>query len=102
MIGLPVDATAFARAIVALAVVLAALVAALWLLRRHGGMTLRRLTPGTRLAVTASLALDPRIRLVLVRRDTVEHLLAIGPGGVIVVECLPAHGDPVQPTVATS
>ena len=97
MTGLPLDGAAYARAIVALAIVLMLLLAALWLLRRYGGMTLRRLPPGARLAVTASLALDPRVRLVLVRRDTVEHLLAVGPGGVTVIECLPTHGEPDHP-----
>lgn len=102
MTGSPLDAAAFARAILALSVVLTLLVAALWLLRRHGGMTLRRLPPGARLAVTASLALDPRVRLMIVRRDSMEHLLAIGPGGVTVVECLPARGDPDHPALATT
>jgi hypothetical protein len=35
---------------------------------------------------------DARVRLVLVRRDdAVEHLLALGPGGVFVIESLPVR-----------
>jgi flagellar protein FliO/FliZ len=97
--GSSLDAAALARTIGALAAVLVLLVAASWLVRRHGGVALRRLAPGSRLSVTASLPLDARVRLVLVRRDTVEHLLAIGPGGVTVVESLPA-GDPECPPAA--
>ncbi len=41
---------------------------------------------GKRLAVVESLSLDPRRRLVLVRRDGTEHLLLLGPGGDVVVE----------------
>ena len=53
--GLPLDGAAYARAIVALAIVLMLLLAALWLLRRYGGMTAAaaaagRATGGHRLA----------------------------------------------------
>jgi flagellar protein FliO/FliZ len=90
--GLPVDAWALARATAALAAVVALLVVALWLLRRHGGGggALQLRSSGSRIAVTGSQAIDARVRLVLVRRDNVEHLLAIGPGGVSVIETLPA------------
>lgn len=39
-----------------------------------------------RLGVVESLSVDPRRRLVLVRRDGIEHLLLIGPDGQNVVE----------------
>ena len=39
-----------------------------------------------RLAVVESLAVDPRRRLVIVRRDGVEHLLLLGVNQDIVVE----------------
>ena len=92
MIALPVDGAEFARATTALAAVLALLVGLVWLVRRHGGGALARFSPGGRIVVTASHAVDARVRLVLVRRDdAVEHLLAIGPGGVSVIESLPAR-----------
>ncbi|MEC4591325.1 MULTISPECIES: FliO/MopB family protein [Nitrospirillum] len=51
-----------------------------WLVRRFGGGALMRL-PGRaqrRLGVVEAMALDPRRRLVLIRRDGVEHLLLLG------------------------
>lgn len=41
---------------------------------------------GRRLGIVETLALDTRHRLVLVRRDDVEHLILIGQTGQIVVE----------------
>ncbi len=53
-------------------------------LRRFGGFAgTGRL--GGRLAVVESLSLDPRRRLVLIRRDGTEHLLLLGPTGDLVV-----------------
>ncbi len=43
--------------------------------------------PGNRrLRVVESAALDPKRRLLLVRRDDTEHLLLLGPAGEVVVE----------------
>lgn len=39
-----------------------------------------------RLSVVETLALDPRRRLVLLRRDETEHLVILGPNGETVVE----------------
>ncbi|MHC8509170.1 MAG: flagellar biosynthetic protein FliO [Rhodospirillales bacterium] len=39
-----------------------------------------------RLSVIETLALDPRRRLVLLRRDETEHLVILGPNGETVVE----------------
>lgn len=52
-----------------------------WALRRFGTAGLARLTgrgSQPRLSVVTALALDPRRRLVIVRRDGVEHLLLLG------------------------
>src|ERR1700681_4021710 len=69
--------------------VLALIGLAAWLVRRFGG---NRLGANTnrgrmpRLAVIDAAAVDGRRRLVLVRRDNVEHLLMIGGPTDIVVE----------------
>ena len=97
MTALAMDGPALLRSLAALACVLLLTVPALWLLQRHAGAPLRRLGAGSRLCVTASCPLDPRVRLVLVRRDRVEHLLAIGPAGVTVIETLPAAAGPEAP-----
>src|SRR5437762_8807169 len=69
--------------------VLALIGVAAWLVRRFAGNRLganpnRGRAP--RLAVIDAAAVDSRRRLVLVRRDNVEHLLMIGGPGDIVVE----------------
>ncbi|MBI4183072.1 MAG: FliO/MopB family protein [Proteobacteria bacterium] len=46
----------------------------------------RRGAAGRRLAVVDSAPIDGKRRLVLVRRDHVEHLLVLGPTGELVVE----------------
>ncbi|MBR0957429.1 flagellar biosynthetic protein FliO [Bradyrhizobium japonicum] len=75
--------------IVAFIVVLALIGVAAWLVRRFAGgrigaNTQRGRMP--RLAVIDAAAVDGRRRLVLVRRDNVEHLLMIGGPTDIVVE----------------
>jgi flagellar protein FliO/FliZ len=56
--------------------------------RRFGpGLGVRGPSAGRRrLAVTEILPLDGKRRLVLVRRDGVEHLLILGPGSETVIE----------------
>jgi flagellar protein FliO/FliZ len=75
--------------IIAFVAVLALIVVAAWLVRRFannrlGANTNRGRMP--RLAVIDAAAVDGRRRLVLVRRDNVEHLLMIGGPTDIVVE----------------
>lgn len=75
--------------ILAFVFVLALIGLAAWLVRRFGGNRLgansaRGRMP--RLAVIDAAAVDGRRRLVLVRRDNVEHLLMIGGPSDIVVE----------------
>jgi flagellar protein FliO/FliZ len=75
--------------IVAFVIVLALIGGTMWLIRRFAGS---RLGPNAnrgrmpRLAVIDAAAVDGRRRLVLVRRDNVEHLLMIGGPTDIVVE----------------
>lgn len=74
---------------IAFVIVLALIGAAAWLVRRFGGSAMgtnanRGRMP--RLAVIDAAAVDGRRRLVLVRRDNVEHLLMIGGPTDVVVE----------------
>lgn len=80
------EALDLARALAALLAVLGLLGLAAWLARRlelH-----RRLggPAGSRLAVVETRWLDSRTRLLLVRRDRVEHLLLLGAGPPLLVE----------------
>src|SRR5438094_2531231 len=80
--------------------VLALIGVAAWLVRRFannrlGANTQRGRMP--RLAVIDAAAVDGRRRLVLVRRDNVEHLLMIGGPSDIVVEQNIVRAVPVTP-----
>lgn len=73
----------------AMIVVLALIGAAFWLVRRFGGSRIGASAKGgrlPRLAVIDATPVDNRRRLVLVRRDNIEHLLMIGGPTDIVVE----------------
>jgi flagellar protein FliO/FliZ len=74
--------------VIAFVVVLGLIAAAAWLVRRFGAARLdvagRSRQP--RLAVIDSAAVDGRRRLVIIRRDNVEHLLMIGGPTDVVVE----------------
>lgn len=74
--------------IVAFVVVLALIGAAAWAVRRFGATRLEAAARGRqpRLAVIDSAAVDGRRKLVIVRRDNVEHLLMIGGATDVVVE----------------
>jgi hypothetical protein len=69
-------------------VILAVIAAIAWALRRFGSGRLGATTRGRqpRLAVIDYATVDSRRRLILVRRDNVEHLLMIGGPGDVVVE----------------
>jgi hypothetical protein len=74
--------------IVVFIAVLALIALAAWLVRRFAGNRLANTNRGRmpRLAVIDAAAVDGRRRLVLVRRDNIEHLLMIGGPTDIVVE----------------
>src|SRR3974377_2276871 len=78
------------RFFIAFLIVLALIIATAWALRRFGGdrlgTTNRRDGRQPRLAVIDAAAVDGRRRLVLIRRDNVEHLLMIGGPSDIVIE----------------
>ena len=92
--------TIYVQAALALILVLGLIMALTWLLRRYGLGDGARSTLGRkkRLMTIESATVDARHRLVLVKRDNVEHLLLIGPGDSFVVE----HGIPVEPDQAAS
>src|SRR4029077_8178927 len=77
-----------ARFFVAFLVVLALIGLTAWLVRRFGANRLGNATRGrqTRLAGIDAATVDGRRRLVLIRRDNVEHLLMIGCPTDLVVE----------------
>jgi len=76
------------RFILALLFVLALIGLFAWAARRFG-LTSRigpAMGKARRLRIVEVAPLDPKTRLVLLRRDDVEHLVLIGPGGAQVVE----------------
>jgi flagellar protein FliO/FliZ len=79
-----------ARVVVALVLVLALIALTVWLLRRFGEGRIATSGGGRnrqqRLSVLDSAVVDARRRLVLIRRDNVEHLLLIGGPTDVVVE----------------
>src|SRR4026209_2345757 len=77
-----------ARFFIAFLVVLALIGLTAWLVRRFGANRLGNASRGRqpRLAVIDAATVDGRRRLVLIRRDNVEHLLMIGGPTDIVVE----------------
>jgi flagellar protein FliO/FliZ len=84
-----------ARLIGALVFVLALIGLAAWLMRRFGPAM--RLGRSGRLGLVETIVLDSRRRLVLVRRDNVEHLLLLGATGDLVIEGGINAADPRAP-----
>jgi flagellar protein FliO/FliZ len=81
------DPTEYLRFAAALIFVLALIGAAAFALRAFGFMT-----PGNRnkaerrLTIVETMMLDPRRRLMIVRRDNVEHVLLLGMSGETILE----------------
>ncbi|HZD25458.1 MAG TPA: flagellar biosynthetic protein FliO [Alphaproteobacteria bacterium] len=82
------DWTSYLRFLAALIFVLALIGGLAWLARRtgFGGAAVPRRGSGGRLRVEEVLALDPRRRLLLVRRDDREHLILLGAASDLVIE----------------
>jgi len=75
----------------ALVLVIGLILALAWIARRLGFMGRLASTGGKRrLGIVEVLPLDAKRRLVLVRRDGVEHLVLLGLAGDLVIE----HGGP--------
>ncbi len=81
------DIDLYSRFVLALCAVLALLLLCGWLARRlgFGGRPLGA-RAGRRLAIIEVAPLDAKRRLVLVRRDNVEHLVLLGTDSALVVE----------------
>lgn len=76
-----------AQYVITLAVILGLIVLVVWAIRHYSGgprPAARARLP--RLAIVDTLAIDSKRRLVLVRRDSVEHLVLIGGPSDVVVE----------------
>src|SRR5499425_3064272 len=88
-----------ARFFIAFLIVLALIGLTAWLVRRFGasrlGTTARGRQP--RLAVIDAATVDGRRRLVLIRRDNVEHLVMIGGPSDVVIEQNIVRAVPVAP-----
>lgn len=83
-----IDLDLVLRFAMALAFVLALIAGFAFLARRYGPGAALGMSAGKtrRLAVIEATALDARSRLVLLRRDQVEHLVVLGPNGATVIE----------------
>jgi flagellar protein FliO/FliZ len=77
-----------AQFLITVVVILALIALGIWLVRRYrgGGLTGIGRARVPRLAIVDAMTIDNRRRLVLVRRDFVEHLILIGGPSDIVVE----------------
>jgi flagellar protein FliO/FliZ len=76
----------YLRFILVLIFVLGLVLAMGWILKRSGISGSALPGKGKRLGVVESAFLGPKHRLVLVRRDDIEHLVLIGPNTNTVVE----------------
>lgn len=92
------DVMDFARYLGALLLVLGLIGGAALAARRFGLGGLVRPLGTRRLSVVETLALGPRQRLLIIRRDGVEHLVFCGPEGTSVIE----SGIPAQPMPITA
>lgn len=80
------ELTDYIQYVVALAFVLALIGIMFWMMKKFRGSSLATGAAGRRLAVIEGAVVDSKRRLVLVRRDNVEHLILLGPTQDVVVE----------------
>jgi flagellar protein FliO/FliZ len=87
------------KLLIAFAIVFILIIATFWVLRRFGGTRIGGASRGRqpRLAVIDAAAVDGRRRLVLIRRDNVEHLVMIGGPSDVVIEQNIVRAVPVAP-----
>lgn len=92
------DMASYLRFLLALVFVLGLIALLVWAVRRFGpaGIALKASGRNRRLAIVEVTPIDARRRLVLVRRDGVEHLLLLGAGNDLLIESgLSAPDKPV-------
>lgn len=80
------------RALLSLVLVLGLIAGAGYLVRRYGaqgGLAMRR-GSRRRLGLVEQLTIDNRRRLVLIKKDDMEHLLLVGGGADLLIESKPA------------
>jgi flagellar protein FliO/FliZ len=78
----------------ALVFVIGLIVACAWAAKRFGLVPSGRQTSmNKRLAVTETLSIDPKRKLVIVRHDDREHLLLLGDQDIVLEAGLPARED---------
>ncbi|MEJ0043631.1 MAG: flagellar biosynthetic protein FliO [Rhizomicrobium sp.] len=71
--------------------------------RRFGLGGLVKPSATRRLAVVETLTIGPRQRLMIVRRDDVEHVVLSGPDGTSVIESgIPAQAMPITASLMTA
>jgi flagellar protein FliO/FliZ len=82
------DAESYLRFVLALVVVVGMILAVTWVMKRLGvgNNAMGPLGRKRRLRTVESATIDSRHRLVLVRRDAVEHLVLISPTGSQLIE----------------
>ena len=83
------DLESYFRFVAALVLVIALIGGAAWVVRRlglAGRLPSIKGRAARRLGVVEYMALDPKTRLALVRRDDTQHLLLLGAAGPVVVE----------------
>ena len=94
------EASLIVRFVVAFVIVLGLIGLTFWLIRRFGGARVGNAAQKgrqPRLAVIDAAPVDGRRRLVLIRRDNVEHLLMLGGPSDFVVEQNIVRAVPVNP-----
>jgi flagellar protein FliO/FliZ len=92
------DVMEFARYIGALLLVLGLVGAAGLAARRFGLGSLVKPVATRRLAIVETLVIGPRQRLLIIRRDGIEHLVMSGPDGTSIIE----SGIAATPTPITA
>jgi flagellar protein FliO/FliZ len=93
------DEIPLVKLLIAFAILFILIVTTFWLLRRVGSKRIGGASRGRqpRLAVIDAAAVDGRRRLVLIRRDNLEHLLMIGGPRDVVIEQNIVRAVPVAP-----
>jgi flagellar protein FliO/FliZ len=93
------DLAVYFRFLLVLALVIGLILGLAWVLKRFGlaGAVRGSIGRKRRLATIESTNLDGRHRVVLIRRDDVEHLVLVGPNTSQVIE----RGIPAQPEDAS-